>query len=527
MDLNKLVSDMSTEEKVGQLFQIGFTGRTVTPEIREMIEDYHIGGIIYFRRNMQSPEQVASLSNELQKLAMNRGKGLPLIISTDQEGGVVTRLTGGTHFPGNMTLGATREAKLAWQEGKTIARELKAVGINMDLAPVLDVNNNFANPVIGVRSFGEDPHLVAELGTAFIEGLQQEGVIACAKHFPGHGDTATDSHLDLPIIRHNRERLEKMEFYPFRQAIKIGVDSIMTAHIYFPTIEPQEGLPATLSYNVLTSLLREEMGYDGLIITDCMEMNAIVSTFGTVEGAIMTIEAGSDMVLVSHRLDKQKAAIEAVVKAVKEGRITEERIDQSVMRILRLKEKRIGLKQVSYADYKKLDRKTGEKVAYQIARQGVTLVKDEDNLIPINKAEDKKVLVLDFSMGRVSLVEDNREHKNHLVNYLLDQGIQVENYTLPKGSTKLPSLEGIDQVIVCSYDAVHNPQQVEVVRKLQASGKSLIVLALRNPYDLLTFPEVSTFLTTYDFSPANLRVVSEIITGEYEARGVLPITLKL
>lgn len=527
MNLEKILSEMTLEEKVGQLFQIGFDGIVVTPEIKEMIENYRPGGIIYFRRNIQSPEQVASLSNRLQKLAINRDGGVPLMISTDQEGGIVTRLTGITHFPGNMTLGATKNLSLARMVGQTVAQELKTLGVNMNLAPVLDINNNPHNPVIGVRSFGENPLLVADLGVAFIEGMQDEAIISCAKHFPGHGDTATDSHLALPIVRHSRRRLKEIELYPFSQAIKAGIDSIMTAHISFPTIEPREKLPATLSFNVLTGLLREEMGYDGLIITDCMEMNAIVSTLGTAEGAVMTIEAGSDMVLISHTLDRQKASIEALVNAVQKGRIAEERINKSVLRILRLKEKRIGLKQLPLADYKKIDKNKGEELAYQVARQGVTLVKDEDNLIPISKVGDNKVMVLDFFTSEGSLVEDKWESENHLASYLLSQGMQVESFSFPKGSVELPSLDGIDQVIVCSYDAVNNPQQVEVLKKLRTLTKALIVVALRNPYDLTVFPEVGTYLTTYDFSLANLRVASEIITGKYKARGVLPITWKL
>ena len=290
----KLISKMTLEEKIGQMFQVGFSGAEITSEISEMIKDYHIGGIIYFRRNIKSLRQVSKLSNELQAISIKQRVGLPLMISTDQEGGIVHRLIGGTHFPGSMVLGATKNTELAERMGQAIAKELKTVGINMDFAPVLDVNCNSLNPVIGVRSFGEDPFWVAKLGVAFIKGVQAEGVIACGKHFPGHGDTVADSHLTLPVVKHDRNHLEKVEFYPFMQAIQAGVDSIMTAHIYFPAIESRKGMPATLSYNVLTGLLREELGYTGIIITDCMEMKAIANSFGTIEGSVMSIEAGSD-----------------------------------------------------------------------------------------------------------------------------------------------------------------------------------------------------------------------------------------
>jgi len=211
--LENLLSAMTLREKIGQMFQVGFKGTKVTSDIKEMIEDYYVGGIIYFRCNIESLQQVSGLSNELQILSASKRPGLPLMISTDQEGGMVSRLIGGTHFPGNMILGATRNVRLAKRDGQAIARQLKAVGINMDFAPVLDVNNNPLNLVIGARSFGGDPLLVANLGVAFIKGMQAEGVITCAKHFPGHGDTAIDSHLDLPVIKHGKEHLEKVELY--------------------------------------------------------------------------------------------------------------------------------------------------------------------------------------------------------------------------------------------------------------------------------------------------------------------------
>ena len=521
----KLISKMTLEENIGQIFQVGFIGTKITSEISEMIKDYHIGGIIYFRRNIKSLRQVFELSNKLQAISINQRVGLPLMISTDQEGGIVHRLIGGTHFPGSMVLGATKNTELAERMGQAIAKELKTVGINMDFAPVLDVNCNSLNPVIGVRSFGEDPFWVAKLGVAFIKEVQAEGVIACGKHFPGHGDTVADSHLTLPVLKHDRNHLEKVEFYPFMQAIQAGVDSIMTAHVCFPSIEPKEDIPATLSYNVLTNLLRKELGYTGIIITDCMEMKAIADGFGTSEGAIMSIKAGSDIVLVSHSINKQKQAMEMVVEAVRKGEISEERINQSVLRILRLKKKRICLKTIIGSNYQKIDKKMDEELAYQIAKKGVTLVKDESNLIPIDMFNSKKILVLDFFLKRSSLVEDDIENENLLVDFLREEGVEVKHYTFFEGKDTMPSLEGIDRIIVCSFNAIHNPYQVKIIRKIQTLNIPFIVLS-SNPYDLQAFPEVSTFLTTYDYSPFNLQVASEIIVGKYKAQGILPVTLK-
>jgi len=339
------LENMSLAEKVGQLFQVGFHSKIADEKIIDLIENYHIGGIIYFSRNIQSEEQTAELSNDLQQLALNSGSKIPLFIATDQEGGIVNRLAGTVDFPGNNELGAANDQESTQKIAELTAAELINSGINVNLAPVLDVNNNPNNPVIGDRSFGEDPGLVAEMGTVYIEALQSAGVAATAKHFPGHGDTAVDSHYELPIIEHQRSRLDQIELYPFKRAIEVGVEIIMTAHIYFPAIEKRKGVPATLSKAVLTDLLRGELNYNGLIITDCMEMKAIVNSFGTVEGVLRTIEAGSDLVLVSHSYQQQKNSVKAVIEAVKSGRITEKRIDTSVKRILRLKARKINLEQ--------------------------------------------------------------------------------------------------------------------------------------------------------------------------------------
>jgi len=526
--MDKKIAAMSLEEKVGQLFQIGFSTPAVSDQIKDMIENYHVGGVIYFSRNLENSAQTAELSNKLQQLALNSGAELPLFISADQEGGTVTRLKGATHFPGNMALGAASDQDLTEEVAAATAVELKNLGINVNLAPVLDVNNNPANPVIGVRSFGEDPELVADQGAAYIKGLQSEGVTATAKHFPGHGDTDTDSHLDLPIINHQRSRLDRVELYPFKKAIEVGVDSIMTAHVYFPAIEKEDGIPATLSKSVLTDLLREELKFDGLIITDCMEMNAIVNTFGTVEGAVRTIEAGSDTVLVSHSYQRQKKAIEAVIEAVKSGRISEKRIDQSVKRILTLKAKRINLKQVDRADPAQIDFKNHQELAQKLAENALTLLKNED-IFPIKNVETKKVTVIDFEMGRVSLAEDAGEKDNLFVSYLKQEvenlaSIRLQNNANLNASQK-KKIENSDLIIVCSYNAAVNKSQAELAEKLAQNNK-VAVLALRNPYDYQLLNKTQAFITTYDYSPFNQRAAADFILGKIEARGKLPVTVK-
>lgn len=526
--MDKKIAAMSLEEKVGQLFQIGFAAPTINDEVRDMIENYHVGGVIYFSRNIKNLEQTAELSNDLQQLSLNSGAEIPLFISADQEGGTVTRLNGATHFPGNMALGAAGDPDLTEEIAKSTAAELKNLGINVNLAPVLDVNNNPSNPVIGVRSFGEDPKLVAELGAAYIRGLQSGEVTATAKHFPGHGDTDTDSHLDLPIIKHQRSRLDQVELYPFKKAIEAGVDSIMTAHVYFPAIEKEAGIPATLSKSVLTDLLRNELKFEGLIITDCMEMNAIVNTFGTVEGAVRTIEAGSDTVLVSHSYQRQKNAIKAVIEAVKSGRISEKRIDASVKRILTLKGKRINLQQVEQANPAQIDFKLHQQTAQKLAEKALTLVKN-DELFPLENIKEKKVTVIDFEMGRVSLAEDEGKKSNLFVEYLNQEINNLEHIRLQDNSNLSTEaeqkLEDTDLIIVCTYNAVINKYQAELAEDL-AKKKKVTVFALRNPYDYTLLNNTQAFITSYDYSPANQRAAADFILGKIEAEGKLPVRVK-
>lgn len=508
---------MSLKEKVGQLFQIGFQGTEITPEIEAMIQDYHIGGIIYFRRNIESPEQLAHLSNSLQERALKRG--FPLLISSDEEGGIVRRLQGGIPFPGAMAMGATGDEALVRKVGGAMGQELRAVGINMNLAPVLDVNNNDANPVIGVRSFGEDTMQVARLGCAFMEGLQREGSIACGKHFPGHGDTGVDSHLDLPVIPHDLARLEKVEFVPFQHAMDRGLDSIMTAHIYFPALESEENLPATLSYKVLTGLLRQKMGFKGLIVTDCMEMEAITTGFGTVEGAVKTLEAGSSMVLISHNLQLQKAAMDAVLQRVRSGGILEEVLDRAVQQVLSLKEKRIGLAGYTVAHYSDFDREYGEEVARTVARQGVTLYRDESGRLPLQPGD--RAILLEFAAGNRTQVENRTEPGNALAPLLRERGLIVKEILLDQDCEDLPPLQGQEHVLCIIPRGLDEDR----MKKLNTLAVDPIIIATGSPYDCRTLTNTTTCLITYDQTPYMMEAAADILLGRDKARGILPVTL--
>ncbi len=520
--IKEQVEKMTLKEKVGQLFMIGFSGKKLTGDIKEMIERYHIGGVIYFKRNLQSPSQAGKLSNGLQKLATTSGKGIPLFISTDQEGGVVTRLQGSTHFPGQMALGSTRNEKLAERTGKIVAREIKSAGINMNLAPVLDVNNNPDNPVIGVRSFGEDPELVSRMAIASVKGMKSEGIISCVKHFPGHGDTEIDSHLGLATINFKRERLERIELYPFRRVIENGIDFILAVHACYPAYEKKQGIPATLSAEILTGLLRKELGYSGLIISDCMEMKAVADNFGTVEGSIMAVEAGCDMVLISHTVEKARQAIENLIFSVEMGRIPEKRIDWSLERILKLKQKRLKNPFVKEPGLFNLEE--GRKTAYSIARNAVTLAKDDKHFLPLKK--EAKVLVCDFEMNSLILVENNTAQRNLLVDYLREEGMTVEHQTLNNKQSKIPQIDKYDIVVVCTYNAGVNREQLTIIRRLRRETEKILVLAVSSPYDLRLLPDIKAHIAIYDYSPFNFRVAAEVISGKIKAAGKLPVTIE-
>ncbi|HKT35156.1 MAG TPA: beta-N-acetylhexosaminidase [Nitrospira sp.] len=326
--------ELTSREKIGQLFMVGFLGASVTPDLAAFLKDYKPGGVILFSRNLESVEQIVQLTNDLQQCSPKS----PLLISIDQEGGRVSRLPKGfTIFPPCEIIGRCHSGELAYAAAATIAKELKAVGINMNMAPVLDVNSNPDNPVIGDRAFGTTADTVIEMGLVTAAGLQDSKVVACGKHFPGHGDTNADSHKELPVVEAPRERLEAVEFPPFRRAVAAGIATLMTAHVLYKALDDR--LPATLSPEIITHLLREQMHYNGVVLTDDLEMQAIVGHYGPGDAAVRAFVAGCDMLLICKDRDREIAAFEAMEKAVASGTIDMARLDQSVVRIQRIKQR--------------------------------------------------------------------------------------------------------------------------------------------------------------------------------------------
>src|SRR5262249_38099762 len=383
----RIMAGMSLEQRVGQVFMLGFEGTTLSASNRALIHDLHLGGVTLFARNIDNAQQLAKLDADLQTIADT----LPLFVSVDQEGGLVVRVTdGATVFPGNMAVGATGDPELARQLAAASADELLAMGVNMDLGPVVDVNTNPLNPVIGVRSFGSKVEDVSLLGVATIQGVQGRGVSAVAKHFPGHGDTAVDSHRDLPVVPHPMSRLETTEFKPFQAAMQAGVDGIMTAHLYVPSIEPEANRPATLSKAVLTGVLRDKLGYQGLILTDALDMAAIKKDRSAAEAAVEAFDAGADMLLVAGIEAQDRARLgegpPALLAGGGSGRISEERLNASVQRVLEAKLKRgiiDGLTAPSSAPLEVLNSPEHRALALNVARKAVTLQRDDSGLLPL------------------------------------------------------------------------------------------------------------------------------------------------
>lgn len=332
----ELLAQLSTEEKIGQLVLVGMEGIKPNEATRTMIEEYHVGGFIFYKDNIQDANQALELFNGLK--AANANKPVPLFLSVDEEGGRVSRMPGELDkLPNARKIGNTGSEELAGQIGGIIGRELTGFGLNLDFAPVLDVNSNPDNPVIGDRAFGTKPEIVSRMGIAVMKGIREQGVIPVVKHFPGHGDTSVDSHLGLPVVEHDLTRLRKLELVPFKQAIQEGADVVMIAHLLMPKLDPEH--PASFSKAVIDDLLRQELGFEGTIISDDMTMGAIAEHYDIGDAAVQFVQAGGNIVLVGHDEEREKQVILALRDAVGSGKISEKTLDERVYTVLKLKEK--------------------------------------------------------------------------------------------------------------------------------------------------------------------------------------------
>ena len=527
--IDEILADMSLEQKIGQLFvAVGYgsradqehasnTSTTGVATIAEIVRTHHVGGLIYFvwSDNLQDIEQIATLSNDAQDAALDAG-GIPLIISADEERGVVYRLPEpATPLPGQMALGATGSRAHARKAGDIIGAEMRASGLHQAFSPVVDVNVEAQNPVIGVRSLGADPQAVARLAAAQIKGLQGANCSASAKHFPGHGDTAVDSHLGLPVIDHTREELDELDLPPFLAAIEEGIDSIMTAHIVVPVLD-DSGVPATLSHPILTGLLREELGYEGVIVTDSLAMDGVRTLFSDDRVPVEAILAGADQMLMPPDLT---VAIGGVREAVADGEITEERLDESVRRILRQKLER-GLFEQVHVDpagaVNSIGTRRSMSTAQRMAEDSITRITDDGSTLPL--ASGASVLVT--GAGTVAKFEvTSRE--------LAEQGLKVTALPDPAPEQAAEVAAGVDAVLVFTSSAgfVTPAAQVELVEALVTTGVPVIHASLRNPYDVVHVGEVAVSLAAYGNADASLRALAGVLTGTVRTRGKLPVAI--
>ncbi|MGE6631819.1 glycoside hydrolase family 3 protein [Bacillus sp. NPDC077027] len=581
----QIVQSMTLDEKIGQMLMPDFrhwqtkdettpTGLTkMNDEVADIVKKYHLGGVILFAENVTGTEQTVKLTHEFQKASPT----IPLLISIDQEGGIVTRLETGTHFPGNMSIGAARSKKNAYQTGKIIGKELKTLGINTNFSPVLDVNNNPNNPVIGVRSFSSDPKLVSELGLQTMKGLQKQDTISTLKHFPGHGDTAVDSHYGLPLVKHGIDRLKKVELYPFQQAINAGADMVMTAHVQFPAIDDttytskKDGedimVPATLSKKVITHLLKEEMGFQGVVVTDALNMKAIADNFGQEEAVIMALKAGVDIALMPAPVTSLKTEknLESVFKSVKEtiqsGEIPLSQINQSVEKIIHLKikrgiitkQKQINLEKKIKQAQRMVGKKSHLKTELKMAQAGTTILKNNHKTLPFKPKKKDHVLVM-------APYEDQTEAMSKTIESLINQKkikpVSIETYAFADktfSSQTGDQLAKADYIITGSYvvqndpavndgvidDNVQDPKKWAtafpraVMKEAKTQNKQHVIMSLRNPYDAANFEEAEALIAVYGFKgysngrfkQPNIPAGIDIIFGAATPKGRLPVDI--
>ena len=556
---NEELRRMSLEEKVGQLISVGINATFLNQEsdayraLKRHVEDNKIGGLILFRSPVY---ESVILVNRMQQLAR-----YPLLISADLEAGAGMRFDDTVNFPWNMAVAATGNPDYARRQGEITAREARALGIQQVFAPVVDVNNNAANPVINVRSYGEDPADVSRFAAAFTEGAQAAGVIATAKHFPGHGDTAVDSHRGLPEINVARDRLNTVEFVPFKAAVNAGVGSVMVGHIALPQIDPtaikplpravkgraidtdeageiieeKATMPATMS-PVMGRLLRSELNFPGMIVTDALSMSGLTIYFTPEESAVRALEAGADMLLKPADVD---AAFRGVREAVKSGRIGEPRVEESVCRILAAKYD-LGLVEQRLTSIDNIDRIVGSKdvleLATEIAERAVTLVRDEDKLLPLkNLKRDAKIFNLAVTNG-----DDRAWIANPFVSRLSRGGVKMETIVLDERSSEQEVQQAIeraksaDLVLASLYGRVRSGQASSVgipdtgakaLSSLIAEKKRMIGISFGNPYLLQSFPGLRAYVVAYGDMPSLQQAVARALLGEIDITGKLPISL--
>ena len=570
-EIRNLISEMTVEEKLTQMMIVALrsdgantdTATGIDEDYADLLQKHDFGGIILFAGNITDPAQTVTLIRDCQDAAISSAHGIPMFICVDQEGGAVNRVGFGTTGSGNMALAATGDPALAQESARMMGDEIYALGFNMDFAPVSDVNSNPANPVIGVRSFSDDPQIAADYVTSFIKGLDASNISAALKHFPGHGNVGEDSHTHLPCSDFDLEEIKNCDLIPFQAGIDAGADMIMTAHIQFPKIEKETyvsiedgeevNLPATLSRTIITGLLREQMGYDGIVITDSMEMDAIAAHFDPIDAAVLAINAGDDILLCPADLYKSQDTntfesfetyLAALAARVEAGDIKEEELDDSVYRILSLKKEKGIVKDAAQVSVEEQIAQAEASVGtaanhareWEIAQAGMTLLKNEDHALPLDGGASALILYpsetrqpsVEYAvsrLGREGLLDPSK------VTSICYADLAADDAELAG------ALEQSEKLIVLSQSTDRNEAAAEAIEQFHEDGKQVVLLCLNLPYDAACYEEADAVLCAYQpygsahdeegNGPFNLNVAVAICTAYNESvpSGKLPVNV--
>lgn len=543
MNIESTIASMSIEEKVGQMFMLAFAGDQLD-EARILMEEHLVGGAYISDENVPTAAAAVRLCNTLQSFARNTRQGIPLLLGADQEGTWSVMTAESAMGPGNMAIGATADPRSAYDMYRVIARETSAVGLNVVLGPAADCNSNPHNSIIEMRSFGEKPDLVAAMTAAAVRGLQENGSVATLKHFPGHGDTTMDSHRGLPTVTRTRDELMAIDLHPFAAGIKAGAKIVMTSHIIFTALDAER--PATLSPLILGDLLRGDLGFEGMIVSDSMNMHSMKRNYDPADAAIQGFNAGVDLMMLaeehydhdaSQYLENQRALIRAIIEAVEDGRISAERVNDAVARILRLKKEAGFSAEPRPENVAQVGGDAHRAIELDVARRAVSVVRDRQDLLPIDPAGSLTIVNTTKRSAYDVLTNTRGIGPNQAVAAV---DVFAETMQLGCESAVIVSAEdfnvksiGPDGVVIAVTENYTLPGmdfdqslQTSVVRALhEVAGERLIVVALRDPYELADLPEIGTYVCSFSFRPCAARAAAEVLLGKVKASGKTPVSV--
>lgn len=509
---------MNLADLAARLIMINLPGAELSPECIQHLSAHRWGGVLLFAHNLQDRPQLVKLMEKMEELC-------DPIVAIDQEGGLVDRVRfpDSVLTPGCMALGAAGDTELTRQAHEIMGRQLHELGFHVDFAPCVDINSNPDNPIIGVRSFGEDPEEVSRQGQAACLGLRQGGVAATAKHFPGHGATSLDSHLSLPTLPHSFDRLRSQEMVPFQGCVQAGCEGVMTAHITFPDLDPRPGRPATLSQPILNGLLRQLLHFEGVIFTDSMEMKAIAEHYGAGESAVLAIEAGADMIICGHGYAEHKEAVQALVSAVESGRLQRDRLEESLRRLELMRDSLPPSKRLHYNPH---FTEQNEQMR-QIVEHTITLVRNQD-LLPLRSG---KVLVLSPDLLPLTPLGEMRRSDGALQHMQLE-GVDIQEAHYP-AETRGPALEHILQqaracetVLFTVYARHRLPDATrELGEKLLEANPRTVLVSLSSPYVLRDLPNMPGFVCSYNYTPLSMQALGRVLSGHLQPTGRLSVSI--